>query len=149
MYRATSKHKKKQAMFFRVKPANVKNTNLTIHNLSTFKLTTPDAQLLSRGLSFVPTPKVTPEKMHVDLLRSYDKFARSLRVQYINQEKNSNKKDTTQTMLNTSTPSSVQVYRPMKFLTKPRYITPNEIDSGIGQLENYIETTRRATTTNM
>lgn len=62
MYRATSKHKKKQAMFFRVKPANVKNTNLTIHNLSTFKLTTPDAQLLSRGLSFVPTPKVTPEK---------------------------------------------------------------------------------------
>lgn len=62
-----------------------------IHNFSTYELTKSDMELLSKGLSFVPTPKVTPEKMHIDLLRSYDKFAHSLRVQFIKQQKKSRK----------------------------------------------------------
>ena len=142
MHNTTSSCQKKQAPFFRDRPTDSDFANLTIHNFSTYNLSAPDVKLLSKGLSFVPTPRITPEKMHIELLRNYDKFARSLRLQYINQRKNDNKDEITESTQSTNTLTSVQVYRPMKFLTKPRYITPNEIDSGFGRLENFIEITK-------
>ena len=56
---------------------------MTVHNFSTHELTKSEMDLLSKGLSFVPTPNITPEKMHLELLCNYDTFARSLRVQFV------------------------------------------------------------------
>ena len=115
---------------------------MTIHNFSTHELTKSDTELLSKGLSFVPTPKFTPEKMHIDLLCSYDKFAHSLRILFIKRQKNPMTKDTSPDAQATTTHTSSQVYRSMKFLTKPPYTTPNELYSGYNQVENYIDGTK-------
>ena len=83
--------------------------------------------------------------MHIDLLRSYDKFAHSLRVQFIKQHKEKKAlPPSPPPAQNTSTLTSRQVYRPMKFLTKPPYTTPNELYSGYNQVENYIGETKMA-----
>ena len=81
--------------------------------------------------------------MHVDLLRSYDKFAHSLRVQFIKQQKDKKAPSLSSPQTqNTATLVSQTVYRPMKFLTKPPYTTPNELYSGYNQVENYIDGTK-------
>ncbi|MCG8620913.1 MAG: hypothetical protein MJE68_02775, partial [Proteobacteria bacterium] len=81
--------------------------------------------------------------MHVELLRSYDKFAQSLRVQFIKQQKNPGTKKASTPQAQVTIPlTTPQVFRPMKFLTKPPYITPNELSSGYNQVENYIDGTK-------
>ena len=80
--------------------------------------------------------------MHIDLLCSYDKFTHSLRVQFIKQHKNPTRKDAPLQLQTTGTLTSPKVYRPMKFLTKPPYTTPNELYSGYNQVENYIYGTK-------
>lgn len=53
-----------------------------VHNLSTFQLTPQDVQVLTKGLSFAPTPKKPTSELHRQTLRSFNEFAKSLRLKY-------------------------------------------------------------------
>ena len=79
--------------------------------------------------------------MHIELLQSYDKFTQSLRVQFIKQQNPGTKASTPHTQV-TNPLTIPEVFRPMKFLTKPPYITPNELYSGYNQVKNYIDGTK-------
>ena len=50
--------------FFIPRPSTSMDTSLTVHNLSSVVLTPEELQLLSKGLSFSPTPTIPREDIH-------------------------------------------------------------------------------------
>ena len=55
---------------------------MTVHNFSTFNLTPQHIQILTKGLSFSPTPKTSPANLQRQILHNYDEFAKSLHLKY-------------------------------------------------------------------
>ena len=51
---------------------------------SSTQLTQADLELLTKGLSFAPTPTTTYNETQLQLLSNYDQFARNLRSTYVN-----------------------------------------------------------------
>ena len=112
---------------------------MTLHNLTTLQLTAQDYQLLTKGLSFSPTPTTSATVVRQQLFQTFNDFARSLRLKFMRirhtnqtQHQNSQKPTTTS-----------YLYRSMKFLPKPKPETQLERYTDVGQLENYIERTKQ------
>ena len=97
-------------------------TELTLHNLSTYNLTTADYQLLEKGLSFAPTVRLPPTTLQHQILQSFNHFAKSLRLRYMRVTGSSSKPHEHQPKHCTA----AHLYRPMKFLPKPKVETPLE-----------------------
>ena len=114
-------------------------TDVTLHNLTTLQLTAQDYQLLTKGLSFSPTPTTSAEVLQQQILQSFNDFARSLRLKFMrirhtNQAQHQHSQKTT---------TISYLYRSMKFLPKPKPETQLERYTDVGQLENYIERTKQ------
>ena len=60
-----------------------KNNDRFVKNLSKASMTDNQMKLLSKGLKFIPTAKVTKNKIRRQLLRDYKDFARRMRLKYI------------------------------------------------------------------
>ncbi len=56
--------------------------NVTVHNLSSGSLNTEQLTLLTKGLSFTPTPNIDNTVQYHQLLRQYNEFTRSPRPIY-------------------------------------------------------------------
>lgn len=102
----------KAGLFFRTKVTSAPPRSHHIHNLSSVPLSPADIELLSKGLSFSPTPEHLHD-CHPQILTCFEEFARSLRLQYHNHN----------TSLRSSQPplhvaKSHPVYHKMKFLRK-------------------------------
>ena len=54
-----------------------------IKNLSDYKLTRDQINVLSRGLKFIPTPVTNTGHVRAELLKDFNAFARRMRLQYI------------------------------------------------------------------
>lgn len=54
---------------------------MTIHNLSSFSLTSVDFNLLNKGLSFAPTPQLTLKDQR-QLLKQFDCYSNTIRQQF-------------------------------------------------------------------
>ena len=110
---------------------------MMIHNFSSYKLTTHDLKLLSKGLSFSPTPKAPDQHQ---ILNDFNKFARSLRLRYARAKYNKPK----QPQPNPRSTVTSTLYRPMKFLPPANPDTAITRYSGFPELENYIDNTKQA-----
>ena len=94
-------------------PLAHQNPILTVHNLSSATFTPEELELLSKGLSFAPTPAELPTtKSYTQLLGSYDAFARSLRQRYVHAKYCSH----IQTQKQQHQCTTANIYRRMKFL---------------------------------
>ena len=118
-------------------PTNT-STSLTVHNLSNITLTHEELQLLSKGLSFSPTPTLPLKKGYFQVLNHFDQFAKSIRQKYVHTQFHA---PTKQPQEEESTITS-QVYRRMKFLPKITGRTLTQEYSGIQKVEKYIELTK-------
>ena len=54
-----------------------------IKNLSDYKMTRDQINVLSRGLKFIPTPVTNTGHIRAELLKDFNAFARRMRLQYI------------------------------------------------------------------
>ena len=54
-----------------------------LRNLSTHQLSDDQVNVLSRGLKFIPTPVTNKTTIRRQLLRDFEQFARTMRLQYI------------------------------------------------------------------
>ena len=54
-----------------------------IKNLSDYKMTRDQINVLSRGLKFIPTPVTNTGHVRAELLKDFNAFARRMRLQYI------------------------------------------------------------------
>ena len=111
-----------------------------VHNLSTIEFNQQELDLLYKGLSFAPTPQTTQHDQHIQLLRQYDEFAKTVCKTYVHAQYN---KPSNPPTPSTSVPIEAQVYRAIKFLPKQQHTTLTETYSGIGKVEHYIELTKR------
>ena len=112
---------------------------LTIHNLSSVALTPEELQLLSKGLSFAPTPSIPRNKMYIQTLNYYDLYARSLRTRYVNAVKYYAPTPQPEKVETTTTS---KIYRRLKFLPRDSRKTATQEFSGIQKVEYYIELTK-------
>ena len=130
----------KARSFFIPQPSQPISTNLiSVHNLSSVNLSQTELQLLSKGLSFAPTPIIPDRKAQLKLLSDYDQFAQNLRTTY---ERSQMKRCTLpgeKITIESSTTSFI--HRPMKFLPKTS-TTPIQYFSGIPRLDHYIDLTK-------
>ena len=112
---------------------------MTLHNLTTLQLTAQDYQLLTKGLSFSPTPTTSAEVLQQQIFQSFNDFARSLRLKFM-RIRHTNQ---TQHQYSQKPTTTSYLYRSMKFLHKPKPETQLERYTDVGQLENYIERTKQ------
>ena len=126
-----------ETAFFIPRP-QPQTTELTLHNLSTYNLTTADYQLLEKGLSFAPTVRLPPTTLQHQILQSFNHFAK-LRLRYMRVTGSSSKPHEHQPKHCTA----AHLYRPMKFLPKPKVETPLE------RLEAYIDNTKQMLADNL
>lgn len=98
-----------------------------------------DLALLSKGLSFAPTPTTDYKDSQLRLLSDYDQFARTLRAMYV-QAHYKTTLSGEKTSLEPTTTSFV--HRKMKFMPKTNTVSSTQLFSGISQLEHYIELTK-------
>ena len=124
--------------FFVQAPVNQPSSELTIHNLSTYKLTQDDLQLLDKGLTFSPTPNTPTKELHRQILHHFNDFARSLRLKYAKARYTKQKHQPPPQQTTTSL-----LYRQMKFLPPPKPETYITQYSGFSGLENYIDNTKQ------
>ena len=121
--------------------------NLT-HNYSSLPLTTADSELLSKGLSFTPTPKLETPHAFFELLHQFDHYATSIRSIYNQQLKTRNLK-----LPDTHPPSdsnTAYVFRRMKFLkNKPALPSEPQYSCNNQHIENYIHSTKLNISTNL
>lgn len=114
-------------------------TTLSVHNLSSINLTQTELELLTKGLSFAPTPTLSYRETQLRLLSDYDQFAKNLRVTYEKAQKKGCSLQGEKIPLETTTTSFI--HRQMKFLPK----TPTssvQLFSGIPRLDYYVELTK-------
>ena len=90
-----------------------------IHNLSSMTLSPEELQLLSKGLSFAPTPKIPVKKAYTQVLGCFDTYARSLRGKHVDTVKYFTNTAPTVTVQEGPTTTS-KIYRPMKFVPKTK-----------------------------
>ena len=111
--KTTKEHPKGTAtrLFFRQRQEIHSKQQMTMHNLSSFELSHTDIQVLTKGLSFAPTPYYN-KKAQFELLKEYDKFSDSIRTQY-----DIYKKKQPQPALYEHLDSK-QIFRKMKFLPR-------------------------------
>lgn len=104
-------------------------------------LTTADIELLSKGLSFTPTPMHNIPKDYLNLLQQYDQYARTIRSQYSKTQLRQNLAPHNITPpLNSDT---AQVFRKMKFLKNKPIKQTHPLDSCQNSLvEKYIHSTK-------
>ena len=126
--------------FFIPRPPTNTLTSLTVHNLSSITLTPEESQLLSKGLSFAPTPTMPQKKIYFQTLNYYDLYAQSLRKKYVNTVKY-HYTPTSQPIQREATTTS-KVYRHIKFLPRDSHKSATQEFSGVQKLEHYIELTK-------
>ena len=119
--------------------------HLTLHNLSTYHLTTEDYKLLDEGLSFSPTSNTPPTDAQLTILKSFNTFAKSLRLRYMRTTHSSNRPH--QDKINPTTSS--YLYRNMTFLPKQVRSSRLERFTDVGKLENYIAHTKEILADNL
>ena len=95
--------------------------------------------MLSKGLSFAPTPTTNYKDAQLRLLTDYDHFAWALRVIYVDAYDNTTLSGEKAVLEPTTT---ALIYRKMKFLLKTATVSHTQLFSGVSQLENYIEQTK-------
>ena len=101
--------------------------------------------MLSKGLSFCPTPPTPPSELHKHIFHSYNNFAKSLRLKY----KQAYCAHCKQYHIAINPTTTSKVYRTMKFLPPPSIETPQEYYTGIASLENYIDNTKELVANNL
>ena len=67
------------------------NLHLTLHNLSSYHLTTEDYTVLDKGLSFSPAPRTSFTNLQHQILQSYNNFAKILRLRYMRATRSNHK----------------------------------------------------------
>lgn len=92
-------------------------------------------------MSFAPTPQTPRHEQHIQLLKHYDNFAKTVRRTYVHLQYQ--KPNIQQQFPNP--PIEAQVYRALKFLPKQHHTTLTETYSGVGKVEQYIERTKQET----
>lgn len=100
---------------------------MTPDNVSNVTLIHRELQLLSKGLSFAPTPTLPLKKRYFQVLDHIDLLAKSIRQKYVHSQFHA---PLTQTQQKESTITS-QGYCCMKFLPKTTGRTPTQEFSGI------------------
>ncbi len=105
------------------RPTTHKIPNVTVHNLSSRSLNTEQLTLLTKGLSFAPTPNIDNTVQYPQLLRQYNEFARSLRPIYTHAVTKPNITPTKKEQPEQSLTDRPYIYRQMKFLPKLNHIT--------------------------
>ena len=95
--------------------------------------------MLSKGLSFAPTPTTNYKDAQLRLLTDYDHFTWALRVIYVDAYDNTTLSGEKAVLEPTTT---ALIYRKMKFLPKTATVSHTQLFSGVSQLENYIEQTK-------
>ena len=139
----TSKEANETRYFFSVRPNNFTKPNLSIHNLSKYTLSTHDVQLLTKGLSFIPTPTTDTYEFHQHILKQFDEYARTLRFASRSQVKSfpaSSYQVPPRSSMTPPLPTEI-VYRRMKFIT-PKTQFASTMYSGNRLLEDYIYNTK-------
>ena len=122
-------------------------SDMTIHNFSTYELTEEDIQLLNKGLTFAPTPDTPTQDLHVQILRNFNDFAQSLRLKYTRSRYTKRTLQPRQTALS---PTTTQlIYRPMRFLPLHKPQTDVTRYSGFATLERYIDDTKQRIVDNL
>ena len=107
-----------------------------IHNFSSIHLSNTDVELLSKGLSFTPTPKIQTPTAYFNLLHQFDYYANSIRSQYVSHSMSKDLKITDMPLQTDS--NTPQIFRKMKFL-KNKSIPPHPSDTcNNTNIENYI-----------
>ena len=125
--------------FFIPRPPTNTDTSLTVHNLSSVMFTSDELQLLSKGLSFAPTPLVPQTRNY------YDQYGQSLRKKYVKAIKY---------YVPTPQPERVEtttmskIYCRLRFLPHDSYKSATQDFSGVQKVEHYIELTKPILTTN-
>ena len=119
---------------------------LTVHNYSSYELSSDEISLLHRGLSFSPTPMVSLPELQSQMLKYFNEFARSLRLKYSRAQYTNKKRKTTSSVSPTTTAT---VYRKMKFLPQTHPDTVVTRYSGFSRLENYIDNTKQSIVDNL
>ena len=118
-------------------------TTTNVHNFSSHQLTNEDLQLLSKGLSFAPTPNTSSHAFHISILQQYNEFARTVRIQFA---KTSASAIAIRDKHTHYSPPEVypasQTYRPMKFLPKRTYTSPTSEYCTNARVETYIQNTK-------
>ena len=121
--------------FFRPKLTSLKQTKM-IHNFSSIHLSHTDVELLSKGLSFTPTPKIQTPTAYFNLLHQFDYYANSIRSQYVSHFTSKDLKITDMPIQSDS--NTPQIFQKMKFL-KNKSIPPHPSDTcNNTNIENYI-----------
>jgi len=124
----------KPDFFFSQSPHPTPTPPVNVYNFSSYTLTEADISLLSKALSFAPTPRTSPLTIQFSLLRQYDDFMRAVRRQYDLQM--------TRTDL-PSTQNSNHTMRPMKFLRAgPTPTSPETEYCTNSQLESWLHNTK-------
>ena len=75
--------KETNILFYLYNP-QISITALTVHNFSSVIFSQEELELLNRGLSFVPTPTLSSQQLHLHIFQAFDAFAKSLRQKYYN-----------------------------------------------------------------
>ena len=115
------------------------DTSLTVHNLSSVVLTPEELQLLSKGLSFSPTPTIPRKRMYIQTLNYFDLYAQSIRKKYVQAMKYY---APTSQPVQVETTTTSKIYRYLKFLPHDSYTSSTQDFSGIQKVEHYIELTK-------
>ena len=110
-----------------------------VHNLSSMTLSQEERQLLGKGLSFAPTPKIPVKKAYTQVLDCFDSFAKSVRQKYVDTLRYFSKAMSVPQEEPTTTS---KIYRPMKFVPKSKHNTLEQQFSGVSSVEHYIELTK-------
>ena len=88
-----------------------------VHNLSSLTLSLEELQLLSKGLSFAPHPKIPVKKAYTQVFDCFDSFAKSVRQKYVDTVKYFSR--ATPVAQEEPTTRS-KIYQPMKFMPKSK-----------------------------
>ena len=99
-------------------------------------LTSDELQLLSKGLSSLPTPLVTRKKIYIQTLNYY---AQSLRKKYVNAIKYY---APTPQPKRVETTTTSKIYCRLKFLPHDSYKSATQDFSGVQKVEHYINLTK-------
>lgn len=133
----TSKEAKQTRFFFIHAPPQTPTTALTVHNFSRVILSQEELELLTRGLSFIPTPILSSKQSQLHILQAFDTFAKSLRQKYYNTKYK--QLPPPQPIIQCPT---AHIQRRMKFLPTVRRTSHVQGFSGIIAVENYIALTK-------
>ena len=96
---------------------------MNVDNLSSYQLTNEDLQLLSKGLSFTPTPNIPSHIFHTYIRQQYNEFARTVQLQFARTSASAIATCDKHIHYSPPYPTS-HTYRPMKFLPKHTYTSP-------------------------